>query len=166
MANVFWFTGLPCSGKTTVAKALQKEIPGSAVLDGDEVRNGVCSDLGFEDADRIENVRRVAHTAQLLVHQNIDVIVSLITPLHAHRTIAWNILNPQLHLIFLDAPLEICEERDVKGMYKAARKGNIFNFTGITGNYEKPTQAEYDLRFDTSISTVNEIITGIKKLYC
>lgn len=121
-------------------------------LDGDNVRHGLCRDLGFTPADRVENIRRVAHVAQLMAEAGLIVLVSLISPFRADRDMARSLLPPGEFLeIFVDTPLTVCEARDVKGLYRKARSGALPNFTGIDSPYEAP--AEPDIHLDTGDAT-------------
>jgi len=148
---VLWLTGLSGAGKSTVANLVEKQLAERGrhtyVLDGDNVRHGLNKDLGFTDADRVENVRRVAETARLMVDAGLIVIVSLISPFRSERRMARELLEASEFIeVFVDAPLEICEARDSKGLYKKARAGMIKNFTGIDSDYEPPDAAELRLR--------------------
>ena len=140
----FWFTGLSGSGKSTIANALEKELykmgKRTYILDGDNVRHGLNHDLGFTEADRIENIRRVAEVAKLMLDAGLIVIVTLISPFQQDREIARGKFQEGEFLeIFVDTPLEECEKRDPKGLYKKARLGLIKNFTGFDSPFEKPT---------------------------
>mgnify|MGYP001397999347 CR=1 FL=1 len=155
MIKTLWLTGLPCSGKTSISIDLNKKILSSCVrLDGDELRNGLCSDLDFTHESRLENVRRVAHISKLLMHQEIIPIVSILSPLQHHRDVAKDIIGENMVIIYLDTDLETCEQRDVKGMYAKARKGIISNFTGISDSFESPTKP--DLVLKTSELSIDE----------
>jgi bifunctional enzyme CysN/CysC len=150
---VIWFTGLSGSGKSTIAAALEKRLYSlgrhTYVLDGDNVRHGLNRDLGFTDADRVENIRRVAEVARLMVDAGLLVIVSFISPFRSERTTARNLMGEGEFLeVFVDAPLEVCEARDPKGLYKKARQQELMNFTGIDSPYEAPETP--DVRLDTS----------------
>ncbi len=147
---VLWFTGLSGSGKSTLANLVEKRLYADGrhtyLLDGDNVRHGLCRDLGFTDADRVENLRRVAETAKLLVDAGLIVLVSFISPFRAERRMARNLFaEGEFIEVFVDTPLEICEARDVKGLYAKARQGLIKNFTGIDSAYEPPEQADIHL---------------------
>jgi adenylyl-sulfate kinase len=140
---VLWFTGLSGSGKSTIANRLQEELFQEKqhvyVLDGDNVRLGINNDLDFTEAGRKENIRRVAEVAKLMVDAGLIVITGFISPFIADREMARKIIGDQDFLeIFIDAPIEVCEKRDVKGLYARARKGEIPNFTGISSAYEPP----------------------------
>ena len=149
---VLWFTGLSGSGKSTIANALQKRLfamgKHTYLLDGDNVRHGLNRDLGFTDADRVENIRRVANVAKLMSNAGLITLVSFISPFRSERRMARNLMEDGEYIeIFVDTPLEVAEERDVKGLYKKARAGEIKNFTGLDSPYEAPDNAE--LRIDT-----------------
>ena len=142
-----WFTGLSGSGKSTIATALEKRLNAMGLhtytLDGDNVRHGLSRDLGFTDADRVENIRRIAEVAKLFVDAGLLVMVSFISPFRAERRMARGLLGPDEFLeIFVDTPIEICEQRDPKGLYRKARAGELKNFTGIDSPYEPPEAAE------------------------
>lgn len=144
---VLWFTGLSGSGKSTVASLLEKQLHSRGqhtyVLDGDNVRHGLNKDLGFTDADRVENIRRVAETAKLFVDAGLIVLVSFISPFRSERRMARELFDADEFMeVFVDTPLEICEQRDPKGLYKKARAGEIKNFTGIDSAYERPERAD------------------------
>ena len=138
-----WFTGLSGSGKSTVANLLEKRLHAlgrhTFLLDGDNTRHGLNRDLGFTDEDRVENVRRAAHVAQLMVDAGLIVLVSFISPFEAERRLARELFAADEFIeVFVDAPLEVCEQRDPKGLYKKARAGGIEHFTGISSKYERP----------------------------
>ncbi|MEZ5827721.1 MAG: sulfate adenylyltransferase subunit CysN [Hyphomicrobiales bacterium] len=148
---VLWFTGLSGSGKSTIANTLEKRLHAlgrhTYMLDGDNVRQGLNKDLGFTDADRVENIRRVAEAARLFVDAGLIVMVSFISPFRSERRMARELLGDGEFLeIFVDTPLEVCEARDPKGLYRKARAGLIRNFTGIDSSYERPEQAELALK--------------------
>jgi bifunctional enzyme CysN/CysC len=149
---VLWFTGLSGSGKSTIANALQKLLFAQGkhtfTLDGDNVRHGLNRDLGFTDADRVENIRRVANVARLMSDAGLITLVSFISPFRSERQMARNLMaDGEFIEVYVDTPLSVAEERDVKGLYKKARAGEIKNFTGIDSPYEPPQAAE--LRIDT-----------------
>lgn len=147
---VIWLTGLPCSGKTTLAAALRSELGGVyglrrgkhgniKILDGDELRKGLCSDLGFSPKDRDENIRRVAHLAAMLVDAGAVVITAFVSPYRAAREQARKIIGPERFFeVYVECPVELCRRRDVKGMYAEADAGRIVGFTGVTAPYEEP----------------------------
>jgi adenylyl-sulfate kinase len=133
------------------------------VLDGDNVRHGLNKDLGFTEKDRIENIRRVAEVAKLMVDAGIIVLTTFISPYRADREMARSLFNDgEFFEIYVDTPIEVCEKRDPKGLYKKARKGEIKNFTGIDSNYDIPAHA--DLTIDTQSESINHSITKISKL--
>ena len=145
-----WFTGLSASGKSTIANLLEMRLYAagkhSYVLDGDNVRHGLNRDLGFAEADRTENMRRVTEVARLLLDAGLISIVSLISPYRAERWLARQRFEPGEFIeIFIDAPLEECERRDPKGLYAKARRGELANFTGIDSAYEAPESPEIHL---------------------
>ncbi|MEZ5924848.1 MAG: sulfate adenylyltransferase subunit CysN [Hyphomicrobiaceae bacterium] len=145
-----WFTGLSGSGKSTIANLLDKRLHSlgrhATMLDGDNVRHGLNRDLGFSDADRVENIRRVAEVAKLMVDAGLIVIVSFISPFRSERRMARDLFEEgEFVEVFVDTPLEVCESRDPKGLYRKARAGEIRNFTGISSPYERPENAEMRL---------------------
>jgi len=147
-----WFTGLSGSGKSTIANLLEKRLYAAGkhtyLLDGDNVRHGLNRDLGFTEADRVENIRRVTETAKLFVDAGLIVIVSFISPYRAERRYARSQFEPGEFIeVFVDTPLEECERRDPKGLYRKARSGALMNFTGIDSDYESPESPE--IRLDT-----------------
>jgi len=157
---VIWFTGLPCSGKTTIANAVanfyinkNKKVK---ILDGDAVRNTISKDLGFSNADREENIRRVAQIAIDLANAEYIVLCSLITPLRSHRQIAQLILGNYYTLCYVKSPLNTCINRDVKGMYKKALNKEIKDFTGISSPYDIPDISDYNLICFTDRETIYE----------
>ena len=150
-ACVVWFTGLSASGKSTMANAVERRLHTlgrhSYVLDGDNLRQGLTKDLGFTEADRVENVRRVAEVARLFVDAGLVVLVSMISPFRDGRRMAREMMEEGEFIeVFVDAPLEVCEQRDPKGLYKKARAGLIKNFTGIDSAYELPENPELVLK--------------------
>lgn len=145
-ACVLWFTGYSGSGKSTIAVELEKKIfetkKLTALLDGDNIRHGLCSDLGFSVDDRKENLRRIRETARLFYENGVITIVSFISPFKEDRAMARNLIGGDFTEIFVDCPVEICQERDPKGLYKKAQNGEIKNFTGKDQVYEKPDKPE------------------------
>lgn len=151
MPCCLWFTGLSGSGKSTIANLLEKKLQAHGrhtfTLDGDNTRHGLNRDLGFTDADRVENIRRAAHVARLMVDAGLIVLVSFISPFEAERRMARELFDSGEFLeVFVDTPLEICEQRDVKGLYRKARAGQIQNFTGISSRYEPPSAPDVHLQ--------------------
>ena len=147
---VLWFTGLSASGKSTIANIVDKKLNAMSVhsylLDGDNVRYGLCSDLGFDDQDRVENIRRVAEVSKLMVDAGLVVITAFISPFKLERLNARSIFQDgQFIEVFVDTPLEIAEQRDPKGLYQKARKGELKNFTGIDSAYEPPVNPDITL---------------------
>ena len=147
---VLWFTGLSGSGKSTVAGALEQALHQLGVstylLDGDNVRHGLCRDLGFSDDDRKENIRRVGEVAKLMVDAGLVVLSAFISPHREERQMVRDLLGDGRFIeVFVDTPLAICEARDPKGLYKKARAGELRNFTGIDAIYEAPEQPEIRL---------------------
>ena len=135
-AQIIWFTGLSGSGKSTVANLLEKRLTAEGrhcyILDGDNVRHGLNKDLGFTEADRVENIRRIAETARLMADAGLIVIVSFISPFINERRMAREIAGDiPFQEVYVDTPLAVCEDRDPKGLYAKARRGEIRNFTGI-----------------------------------
>tara|TARA_R110000868_G_scaffold373543_1_gene637719 strand:+ start:95526 stop:97445 length:1920 start_codon:yes stop_codon:yes gene_type:complete len=156
---VLWFTGLSGAGKSTIANLVEKKLHAMGkhtyTLDGDNVRHGLNKDLGFTDADRVENIRRVGETAKLFVDAGIITLVSFISPFRSERQFARSLVDDDEFIeVFIDTPIEICEQRDVKGLYKKARAGEIANFTGIDSPYEAPTNAE--ITVNTSDQTAEQ----------
>ncbi|MFH0020736.1 adenylyl-sulfate kinase [Pseudomonas fluorescens] len=155
---VIWLTGLSGAGKSTIANALEQALVGKGrhtfLLDGDNLRMGLCKDLGFADADRVENIRRVAEVSKLLVDAGLIVITAFISPFHRDRAMAREVIGHEEFIeVFVDTSLAECERRDPKGLYSKARAGQIKNFTGIDSAYEKPVAP------DITINTVDEPLT-------
>ena len=159
-----WMTGLSGSGKTTIANALEVSLckmkKHTYILDGDNLRHGLNSDLDFSKKERNENVRRVAETAKLFVDSGLIVIVGLISPFRGERDWVRSIFNPnEFKEIYISTSLNECEKRDVKGLYKLARRGRIEDFTGISSPYEEPCNPE--LTIDTKNMTISECVQQI-----
>jgi bifunctional enzyme CysN/CysC len=152
---ILWFTGLSGAGKSTVANLVEKKLHvmgrHTYLLDGDNVRHGLNRDLGFTDADRVENIRRVGEAAKLFVDAGLIVLVSFISPFRSERDMARGLVGEgEFVEVFVDVPLEVAEARDPKGLYRKARAGEIKNFTGISSPYEPPLAP--DIRLDTASS--------------
>jgi bifunctional enzyme CysN/CysC len=150
---LLWYTGLSGAGKSTIANLVDKRLHSMSrhtyLLDGDNVRHGLNKDLGFTAADRVENIRRIAEVAKLMVDAGLIVSTAFISPFRAEREMARYLLPPGEFIeIFIDTPLAIAEQRDPKGLYKKARRGELKNFTGIDSPYEIPEKPE--LRIDTT----------------
>ena len=162
-ALTLWFTGLSGAGKTALANALEKRLYAlgkhTMLLDGDNMRHGLNKNLGFEEHDRVENIRRTAEAAKLLNDAGLIVFASLISPYESDRLNAREIIGDAFRLVYLSTPLDVCESRDVKGLYAKARRGEIPNFTGITAVYEPPENPE--LTIDTSGCTIDENVEMI-----
>jgi bifunctional enzyme CysN/CysC len=144
---MLWFTGLSGAGKSTIANSLERKLHAlgkrTFVLDGDNVRHGLNRDLGFTEADRVENIRRVAEVAKLFVEAGLITMVAFISPFRAEREMARELVGPNEFVeIFVDTPLEVCEQRDPKGLYRKARRGELRNFTGLDSPYERPETPE------------------------
>ena len=145
--KVLWFTGLSGSGKSTLANALDQRLHElgyhTYLLDGDNVRHGLNRDLGFQEEDRAENIRRVGEVSKLMLDAGLIVLVSFISPFKSERQQVRELMNPgEFFEVFVDTPIEVCEERDPKGLYKLAREGKLPNFTGISSPYEPPDNPE------------------------
>ena len=145
-----WFTGLSGAGKSTIANLVEKQLHADGrqtyLLDGDNVRHGLNKDLGFTDEDRVENIRRVAEVARLMVDAGLIVMVSFISPFRSERRMARGLVDAGEFIeVFVDAPLALAEARDAKGLYKKARRGELKNFTGIDSPYEAPENPEIRL---------------------
>ncbi len=164
---MIWFTGLSGSGKSTIAIALERELHSRGImcriLDGDNIRSGINNNLGFTAEDRMENIRRIAEISKLFVDTGIVTIAAFISPDAAMRKLACDIIGREDFIeIYVNTPLEVCEERDVKGLYAKARKGNIKNFTGISAPFEAP--AHPDLCLDTSVLSLKECVDRLLDL--
>ena len=150
---ILWFTGLSGSGKSTIANAVELELfkrgRKTYLLDGDNVRHGLNKDLGFSEQDRIENIRRIGEVAKLFVDSGLIVLTAFISPFKSDRQIARSLVKYDEFIeVFIDTPLEVCEQRDPKGLYKKARDGAIKNFTGISSPYEAPEDPQIHIKTD------------------
>lgn len=164
---MIWFTGLSGSGKSTLAIAMERELQKRGllcrILDGDNIRSGINNNLGFSEADRMENIRRIAEIGKLFVDTGIITLAAFISPNNDMREMAANIIGKQDFMeIYISTPLEECERRDVKGLYAKARRGEIKNFTGISAPFEVP--AHPDLSLDTSKLSVEESVNKLLEL--
>lgn len=161
---MIWLTGLSGSGKSTIANALEQKLyvleKHTYLLDGDNVRHGLNKDLGFSDHDRVENIRRIGEVGKLFIDAGLIVISAFISPFQSDRQIVRNLVNQDEFLeVFIDAPIELCERRDPKGLYKKARCGEIKNFTGIDSPYEAPLNPEVHIK--TDVMSVDESVQCI-----
>jgi adenylylsulfate kinase len=168
---IIWFTGLSGSGKSTVAHAVEEALHQQGcrtfVLDGDNVRHGLCGDLGFSEKDRQENIRRIGEMAKLFMEAGIIVLTAFISPYRGDRNRVRGMVGQGDFIeVYCDTPIEVCEMRDVKGLYKKARAGEISEFTGISSPYEKPETPELILNTgaDSLDGCVQEVISKIVKL--
>ncbi len=168
---VVWFTGLSGAGKSAIANLVEKRLHAlgahTTTLDGDNVRHGLNKDLGFTEAERVENIRRVAEVSRLMVDAGLIVLVSFISPFRAERRMARDLVDVgEFCEVFVDTPLEVAEQRDVKGLYAKARRGELANFTGIDSPYEPPEAPE--IRIDTTTSTLEEaaelVVTRLREM--
>lgn len=164
---VLWFTGLPGSGKSTIAHAVEERLHGMGrltyVFDGDNVRSGLCSDLGFEPQDRVENLRRIGEMVKLFLDAGIICLTAFISPREEDRERMKSLLNPgDFFEVYVRCPLSVCEERDVKGLYKKARAGEIANYTGISAPYDEPLSP--DLIVDSHQSSLEECVERVIEL--
>lgn len=162
-----WFTGLSGSGKSTIAIALECELHKRGllcrILDGDNIRSGINNNLGFSEADRVENIRRIAEVSKLFIDTGIVTIAAFISPNNDIREMAANIIGKEDFLeIYVSTPLEECERRDVKGLYAKARRGEIKNFTGISAPFEAPVHPA--LTLDTSLLSLEESVNRLLEL--
>lgn len=158
---IIWFTGLSASGKSTLANGIEVELFKRScktyLLDGDNVRHGLNKDLGFSEADRIENIRRIGEVSKLFVDSGLIVLTAFISPFKSDRQIAKSLVGYDEFIeVFVDTPIEICEQRDPKGLYKKARDGAIKNFTGIDSPYETPEEPQIHIK--TENKTVQECV--------
>lgn len=170
--HVLWFTGLSGSGKSTVASAVERELHQRGIrtyiLDGDNVRTGLNSDLDFSAASREENIRRIAHVSGLMKDAGLVVLSAFVSPYQKDRDFVREVADDDFSEVFISTPLEVCEQRDVKGLYAKARAGEISNFTGISAPFEAPTNPELDVPTHTmsieeaAMMVVDYIVTRIK----
>lgn len=170
-AKVIWLTGLSGSGKTTIAIGLEKALNSQGiltqVLDGDNIRAGINNNLGFSEDDRKENIRRIAEVSKLFLNCGVVTINCFVSPTNEIRQQAKEIIGAEDFLeVFINTPLEICEQRDVKGLYKKARAGEIKDFTGINAPFEAPTHPFLDVKTEgkTVEQSVNEILNKVLPL--
>ena len=162
-----WFTGLSGSGKSTVAIGVERELQRRGllcrILDGDNIRSGINNNLGFSEADRVENIRRIAEVGKLFVDTGIITLAAFISPNNALRRMAAGIIGAEDFLeVYVSTPLEVCERRDVKGLYAKARRGEIKEFTGVSAPFEVPEHPALSL--DTSALTVEESVEKVLEL--
>jgi adenylylsulfate kinase len=162
---ILWFTGLSGSGKSTIANAVEVKLAQlkkhTYLLDGDNVRHGLNKDLGFSDSDRVENIRRIGEVSNLFADSGIIVLSAFISPFRDDREIVRTLAQEGEFIeVFIDAPLEVCEQRDPKGLYVKARKGEISDFTGISSPYEVPEKPEIHIKGEPSIEESADIIVN------
>lgn len=162
--KVIWFTGLSGSGKSTLANALELQLHAQGkrtyILDGDNVRQGLNKDLGFTDADRVENIRRIAEMAKLMMDAGLIVMTAFISPFRQEREMARELIGAENFVeVFVDTPLDVCEQRDPKGLYKKARSGQLPNMTGINSPYEAPLKPDVLLR--TNLENPDQMVREI-----
>lgn len=162
--SILWFTGLSASGKSTIANAVESELFRRQIktylLDGDNVRHGLNKDLGFSEVERVENIRRIGEVSKLFVDAGLIVLTAFISPFKSDRQIARSLVKYDEFIeIFIDTPIDICEQRDPKGLYKKAREGALKNFTGIDSPYEKPENPQLHIKADKY--SVKECVTII-----
>lgn len=169
-AKVLWFTGLSGSGKSTIASGLEKRLFADGyfiqVLDGDNIRTGISNNLTFSAEDRFENIRRIAEVSKLFINAGIITLNSFVSPTNSIREQAKSIIGEEDFIeIFVNTPLEICEQRDVKGLYKKARNGEIKNFTGIDAPFETPEHPEIEIKTENQSieESIEEVYEQIKK---
>ena len=165
---VIWFTGLSGSGKSTLANLVEKNLFYKGIhtfsLDGDNIRGGLNNNLGFGREDRVENLRRIAEVAKLFVDSGAIVIASFISPLESDRNVVKKIIGQEDFIeVFVNTPLEVCESRDVKGLYKKARAGEIKNFTGIDAPYEPPKTPEIEVK--TNLEKAEDISGQDRRIF-
>jgi adenylylsulfate kinase len=168
-AQVFWFTGLSGSGKSTIAETVERELFNQGhlvqVLDGDNIRTGICNNLTFSLEDRKENIRRISEVSKLMINAGVIALNSFVSPTNDIRAFAKSIIGgADFHLIYVKASVETCEARDVKGLYKKARAGIIKGFTGIDSPFDEPTDVQLilDTETETKEESVKKAVTYIK----
>lgn len=164
---MIWFTGLSGSGKSTIAIALERELHHRGllcrILDGDNIRSGINNNLGFSEEDRVENIRRIAEVGKLFVDTGIITLAAFISPNNALRQMAAEIIGKEDFIeVYVSTPIEVCEQRDVKGLYARARRGEIKDFTGVSAPFEAPEHP--DLSLDTSVLTLEESVGKLIEL--
>lgn len=171
--KLIWFTGLSGSGKSTLANAVETQLFEEGyltyLLDGDNIRTGLNKDLGFSDSDRIENIRRIAEVAKLMMDAGLLVVSAFISPFREERAMIAELVGEENFLeVFVDCPIEVCEQRDVKGLYAKARKGIIKNFTGIDSPYEAPLNPTVHIFSDKEelADSVKKVIKSISATIC
>lgn len=167
---VLWFTGLSGSGKSTLANAVEKKLFEQGfhtyLLDGDNVRHGLNGDLGFDEVSRVENIRRIGEVCKLFVDAGMIVLCAFISPFEKDRKLIKDLLDDDEYIeIFVDTPLEICEKRDPKGLYKKVRNGEIKNFTGIDSPYEKPKNPHIHITKEDLNENVDMILRFLDEKY-
>lgn len=166
---VLWFTGLSGSGKSTISNYLEKKLYNlkfnTYLLDGDNIRTGLCKDLSFCSKDRLENIRRIAEVSKLMLDAGLLVLTSVISPNNSHRNLAKDIIGRKNFIeIFVDTPIEICEKRDPKKLYKKYRMGKIKNFTGLDSKYENPKNPDIHINGTEDLNNIiDKIIIFLKK---
>lgn len=168
-ASVFWFTGMSGSGKSTIAEAVERQLFNTGhlvqVLDGDNIRTGICNNLSFSIEDRTENIRRISEVSKLMINAGIVTLNSFVSPTNEIRDYARQIIGEDnFHLIYVKASLETCEKRDVKGLYKKARAGLIKGFTGIDSPFDEPDKVKLvlDTEAESKEDSVNRAVVYIK----
>lgn len=164
---MIWFTGLSGSGKSTIALSLERELDKRGILcrilDGDNIRSGINRNLGFSEEDRIENIRRIAEVGKLFVDTGIVTIAAFISPTNQLREMAADIIGKDdFREVYVSTPLSVCEQRDVKGLYARARRGEIKDFTGVSAPFEAPEHP--DLELDTSVLSLEEAVNRVLHL--